>query len=139
MTELFDEADKAGVMVEYTRLPLNESMSVADPDGDFVLLDYSLIHSGSREKVHLAHELGHCITGSFYNPYTPYDIRKKHENRADKWAIEELIPEDDLEKVVENGITDAWELAEHFDVPIEFMRKTICWYTHGNLAVDLFL
>jgi len=36
------------------------------------------------------------------------------------------------------GCTDLWMLAEHFGVTEGFMRKVVCWYTHGNLAADLY-
>ena len=36
----------------------------------------------------LAHELGHCCTGSFYNQWATADCRRRHENVADKWAIQ---------------------------------------------------
>ena len=30
------------------------------------------------------------------------------------------------------------ELAEHFQVSEEFIRKAVCLYTHGNLAAELY-
>ena len=39
-----------------------------------------------EDVVAIFHEIGHCETGSFYNPYSPFEVRKKHENRADEWA-----------------------------------------------------
>lgn len=136
MDELFREAENAGITVEYCRVPLNESLSVQDDGGDFILMDYSLIEAGAEERVHLAHEIGHCKTGSFYNPRAKYDIRKRHENRADKWAIEHTIPQERLTRAVEDGLSEPWELAEYFDVTEDFIRKAVCWYEHGTLAVE---
>ena len=80
-----------------------------------------------------------CISfRSFYNEYAACDIRKKHENRADKRAIELRLSADDLDQAVADGHTDLWDLAEHFGVTEEFMRKAVCWYTHGNLATELY-
>lgn len=31
---------------------------------------------------------------------------------------------------------EPWQLAEYFDVTEELIRKAICWYKHGNMAVD---
>ena len=136
MNEMFRIAANAGIRVEYCRLPLNESVSAPDPDGDFILMDYSLLRASKRERVHMAHELGHCSTGSFYNRHTPFDVRQCHENRADKWAIKKLIPKDELNEAVSNGITEPWELAEYFNVTEDFMKKAVCYYTNGNLAAD---
>jgi len=38
------------------------------------------------ELYQLAHELGHCECGAFYNRYSPFDLVGKHERRADCWA-----------------------------------------------------
>ena len=135
--DLFQLATEKGITIEYCNIPLNESMSVQDDDGDFVLMDYSLINDGANEIVHLGHELGHSMTGSFYNVYAPLDVRQKHENRADKWAIERLVPKEELDLAVKSGHTEIWDLAEMFNVTEPFMRKAAWWYTHGNMAVEM--
>lgn len=136
MDKLFRDAESASVTVEYCHVPLNESLSVQDDGGDFILMDYSLVEKGAAERVHLAHELGHCLTGSFYNSYAAADVRQRHENRADKWAICRLISPDALDCAVAAGHTELWDLAEIFNVTEDFMRKAVCWYQHGNLAVE---
>ena len=86
----------------------------------------------------LAHEMGHIETNSFYNVHSPLDVRQKHENRANKWAIKQLITEEELDEAVANGHTEVWDLADYFDVTEEFMRKAVCLYTYGNLATELY-
>lgn len=135
MKSLFEEADSLGIKVIYRSIPINKSMALENN----VCLDYSLLWRGADERVHLAHELGHCATGSFYNRYTPFDIRQKHENRADKWAIKKLISREALNDAVSRGNTTLWELAEYFGVTNDFMRKAICLYEHENLADQMFL
>ena len=138
MTELFRTAREANVQVEYCRLPLNKSMSAAVDGDDYILMDYSLLWADAEEKEHLAHELGHCLTGSFCNPYAAHDIRQKHENRADKWAIKKLLPFDEMKAAMQKGYTKPWELAEYFGVTEVFMRKALCLYAKGNLAVEYY-
>ena len=91
-----------------------------------------------QERVHLGHELGHCVTGSFYNRYAAVDCRQRHENQANRWAIQTLIPVDALDEAVAQGCTEIWELAERFGVTEDFMRKAVCLYVHGNLATELY-
>ena len=79
--------------------------------------------SSKEERVHLAHELGHCETGAFYNPYAKADIRRKHERRADKWAIKQLISKKEWNAALRDGIVEVWDLAEFFDVTEDFIRK----------------
>ena len=114
------------------------SMSVTDGIHCAIMMDPSKLQAEAEQRQTLAHELGHCVTGSFYNRYAKLDLRQKHENRADKWAIEQLIPADALAQAVASGHTELWGLAEYFGVTEAFMKKALCWYHHGNLASELY-
>ena len=93
---------------------------------------------GEAKRTKLSHELGHCMKGAFYNAYSNFDCRQKHENRADKWAVRDLISADSLDDAVAAGHTEIWDLAEFFGVTEPFMRKAVCYYVHGNLATELY-
>ena len=139
LKSLYRLAEKRNIEIIYLPLPETVSMSI-EPQEDtyYIGMDNSLSGTIAQERTHLAHELGHCITGSFYNRYTAHDVRQRHENRADKWAIRKLIPSDDLDRAVAEGHTELWDLADFFGVPEEFMKKAVCLYTHGNLATELY-
>lgn len=104
-------------------LPVTESISMPVGDKCCIGIDYSRIHSTAEEKEKVAHELGHCMKGAFYNKHSKHDIVSRHEYRADKWACEQLIPKDEMEHALQRGITEVWELAEHFDVPERVVRR----------------
>ncbi len=136
---LYDLAKQQNIEVLSFPLPGNESMSVMLEDGRcFVGMDESVRDGGVQERVHLSHELGHCITGSFYNRYAAIDYRQRHENRANKWAIQALIPVEELDDAIAEGCTEIWELAERFQVTEAFVRKAVCLYVHGNVAEELY-
>lgn len=136
LLELYRTAEREGIEVDCFDLERRESLSIMDEDGDcYIAIDPLKLTSAKDEKVKLAHEMGHCVTGSFYNRFAACDVRQRHENRADKWAIQKLIPPEDLEHAIEEGYTEIWELAEYFDVTEEFMRKAMCWYKYGTLDI----
>ena len=133
--DLYRYAESRGIDVNWFPLKATPSLSVQLPDGSCAIaMDPWWMGTLARETVSLAHELGHCETGSFYNPNTGFDLRQRHENRANKWAIRKLIQPADLEQAVANGYHEIWQLAEYFGVTEDFMRSAICLYTHGNLA-----
>ena len=43
-------------------------------------------------------------------------------------AIQRLIPEEELDAAVGSGLTEAWELAEHFQVTEPFLRRAVAYY-----------
>lgn len=137
---LYDYAERHGVQVDWFGLAATPSLSVQFPDGSCAIaIDPWQMGTLEEETVCLAHELGHCQTGSFYDPRTRFDVRQRHENRADKWAIERLVSADDLDQAVADGCCEMWQLAERFGVTEQFMRKIVCWHTHGNLAVEYYM
>lgn len=136
---LYDLAKQQNIEVLPCSIPQTESMSVMLEDGRcFVGMDDSIRDGGVQERVHLSHELGHCVTGSFYNIHAAIDHRQRHENRANKWAIQTLIPVEELDDAIAEGCTEVWELAERFQVTEAFIRKAVCFYVHGNLAEELY-
>ncbi len=137
LLDLYREAEEYGIEIDWFSMEQAPSLSVTLPDERMcIALDPWKLDSIAFETTALAHELGHCCTGSFYNLYAACDIRQKHENRADKWAIEHLIGRDAFWNAVRNGKTEIWELADFFGVTEDFMRRAACWYQNGNLAVE---
>ena len=136
---LYTFAEQQNIPVYAFPLPNTGSMSIMDEQGRCCIgMDEGVRDGGVEERVHLSHELGHCVTGSFYNRYAAVDCRRRHENDANKWAIQTLIPVDDLDRAVAEGCTEVWELAERFGVTESLMRKAVCLYVHGNVAQELY-
>lgn len=139
LPELYGLAEKQNIPILRYPLPENGSMSLQLSGGaQFIGMDDCVADGGAQERVHLSHELGHCLTGSFYSVYTAVDCRQRHENRADKWAVRKLIPVEQLDDAVAEGCTELWELADRFGVTEDLMRKAVCLYVHGNLAAELY-
>ena len=139
ISALYDFAKQQNIEVIPFPLPESDSMSLMTETGDcFIGIDPVIQNGGVQERVHLGHEIGHCVTGSFYNQYAAIDCRQRHENRADKWAIQHLIPVDALDDAVAHGYVEFWELAERFGVTEDFAKKAVCYYVHGNVCTDLY-
>ena len=136
---LYDLAEQENIEVIRFPMAINGSMSIMDDNGAcYIGMDDAVRDGSTQERVHLIHELGHCVTGSFYNRYATVDSRQRHENRADKWAVKKLIPVEALDDAIAEGCTEVWELAERFGVTEEFVRKAVCYHVHGNLAAELY-
>ena len=139
LPELYAQASQQNIPVLRHPMPQCGSMSLMLPDGScFIGMDDRVTAGGTQERVHLSHELGHCLTGSCYNIYAAAALRARHENRADKWAIRRLIPVSDLDDAIAAGHTELWDLADYFGVTETFLKKAICLYVHGNTASELY-
>lgn len=125
--KLYDLADKNNIKIINFKLRHTKSTSVTDGEQCCIGIDEKAIETQSELRVHMAHELGHCMTGSFYNVYSPIDQRGKHEYRADKWAVTNLIDKELFIEQLKKGLTQ-WELAEFFDVTEELIIKAHHYY-----------
>lgn len=124
--DLYGIAERRGHVVVCESLTETPSFSLQTNKRCYIAIDQRLNVQQEREA--LAHELGHCEYGGFYNRYSRYDIRAKAERRADKWAFARLVPYGRLMQAVRHGVTEVWDLAELFDVSCEFMHRAIAYY-----------
>lgn len=134
LIELYQLAEKQGHDIYWYSAPNIEAISVMDSmDGSCAIaLNPYKIESTADEKYKLAHELGHCECGAFYNRYSPVDLIGKHEHRADKWAIKKLLPKQELIQAFKNG-NYLWEVAEMFEAPEELVKKAMEYYHNEEL------
>lgn len=139
LKELYRIAQQQNITVDLFPLEKREALSLMEPSGEcYIAIDPLKLTGQTDERNKLAHELGHCCTGAFYNQYSRYNCRKRQENRADRWAIQQLIPAEDLDEAIALGCSEIWQLAEHFQVSEDFIRKAVCYHVHGNLATELY-
>jgi len=129
----YDLAEQQGIKVLSHDIAGLEAASVVAKNGKCgIAIDPFLLISTQDEKMKLYHELGHCLTGSFYYADSPQVVKGKCEARAWSWAFKQLVPYDELMAAVHDGYTETWELAECFDVPEWMVVKAISYYQDGN-------
>lgn len=135
LINLYDLANDNNIKVyDYRMTNLDmDAISIKTPYAIGVFLDYNQIDSIAKEKYLLGHELGHCITGAMHKIRSRFELKKRNEYRADRWAVHQLIPFDELSKAVNKGIVESWELAEYFNVPEDFIRTAYEHYKKEGL------
>lgn len=124
---LYEFADEKEIDVICYPLPASESCAFEHDGKCYIGMDPHLI--GSKELEHLAHELGHCVYGGFYNRYSDCDVVEKAERRADKWAFHKLCP---LEKL-RAAVGDPWDIADELGVSLEFLTKAWNFYADAGV------
>lgn len=130
LTNLYKEADRRGIDVLCAETGTVKSMSIlADSGCCYIGINPYMLSSNADETVCLAHELGHCAKGAFYNRYSPLDDRRRHERRAITWAIKKLVPKDELIELYSTGTVDNSEVSEHFGITEEFLQQVLEYYS----------
>lgn len=128
--QLYQYAEEHNVDVDWCLLSMAESLSILLDDGTCAIaLDPTKFSSSADATWKLSHELGHCMTGSFYSRYAPLDERGRNEAKANRWAIKTLLPFEEMRAAMEAGYTERWELAEYFEVTEDMIQQAVDYYT----------
>lgn len=135
--KLIDYAQRRGCEVYEHPLPETSSVSVKIGEGHFIGIDRDRLERESERSVRIAHELGHCETDSFYCMYSPLLTRERLERRANVWAIEHTVDREKLDALIREGVREVWELAERFEVTVEFMAAALEYYKNGEVYLDI--
>ena len=138
LNDLYTYADNCGYHIDCFDLHHVECMSLTSDGEYYIAINPFALTSYAEEKVKLAHEVGHCETHAFYDQHTSPLVRSRCETKAVKWAIKKLIPKDELIEEYKHGTETAYELAEHFGVPVDFMQTAIEFYCNTRLGVGTY-
>lgn len=138
LLSMYDHLVKQGVYL-FTWDLGDKKATTLEMGGDYaIFVDFDNIETLREETVVVYHEAGHIMTGATHKVSSPYDLVEKHEVKAWKYAVTHLISAEELDRAVADGHTELDDLADHFGVTADFMRKAVCYYTYGNLATDLY-
>lgn len=133
--QIYREAEEQGIQVHFLKLEALCALSVPGHIG----IDPEKCPTTADESTVAAHELGHGCTGAYYTAGSSTQERQRSENMAERYAIRRYLPREALLRAIRSGMTEYWQLAEHFGFTEEFVRKAVCLYFCGNLADEQFL
>lgn len=140
LTCLYAEMQEKGITIEDYPQQRTKGTTLHNADGYGVFINTQAMETTAEEITVLAHEYGHCETGTTHAVCSSVDLVEKHENKADKWAARRLIPLEEYEEAIAKGYTEVWQLAEYFDVTEDFIRRTDYLYRcegwQGNDIAD---
>ena len=132
---IYREAEEQGIQVHFLRFEELSAVSVPGHIG----IDPAKYPTTAEEATAAAHELGHGCTGAFYAAGDSDEERRRCENMAERYAILHYLPREALLRAMRGGLTEPWQLAEHFGFTESFIRKAVCLYRFGNLADGQFM
>ena len=94
-----------------------------------IFLDFSKIRSTRLLRGVCYHELGHAATGALHKVDSPYELVERSEYRANRWAAQHYLNEEDFRDAFRDGCTELWQLAEYFDLPERDVEKALTYWT----------
>ena len=129
---LYNIAEKSGINVSFFPLKEDKGLYIELDGKEYIALSDSC--SPADEKIVLAHELGHCLTGGGYDLSSGSLMRVRLEKMAERWAIERLVPLCELKTAIKQGDEAISDLAVRFGVTEGFMSKVFRHYAEIKSA-----
>lgn len=94
-----------------------------------VFVDYNKIETLEDEFNVVAHEYGHCASGTTHKLDSPFDFISRNEYRANRCAVHKFLPFEKYKEACDYGCYEFWEFAEYLDLPEKFVRLAYEVYT----------
>lgn len=131
LNDVYHDLDELDVLI--FPCVTRKNISISSQDG-YIGIDETKIPTNAELCTALMHEAGHFVSGAFYLPYSSFILREQAEYRANKAAILRYLPRAAIFDCMLHGITELWQLAEHFDVTEDFMREALEYYREQELS-----
>ena len=120
-------------MIDKTNLKNNKALSVKIGRDEYIGIDFDVADNSAEERTLLAHEIGHCMTGTFYDVNASETDRRKAERKAAKWSVTHCVPKSDLIRMICRGYSRD-EIAELFGVSEELIEQAYTFYFDYGIA-----
>lgn len=131
LAQLYAVAAERGIEIDH--FPLRVLRAVSFPEG-WIAIDRQKFASDVELKCALAHEIGHCVTGSFYGVDASVRVKALCERLANRFAAELLVPLSQLKNLLHRGILLNRLLTQIFDVTLAFIDMALELYEQELLA-----
>lgn len=121
-------------VIDCIHSPQNTPTTLIALEGSFtVFLNVALQLTNDEIKTALCHEYGHIKTGCTHKLMSEHDLISQHEYKANSYAFQTLISEQDLYDCYENGIREPHAIAEALELPEEFVHEAYEYHmTHSE-------
>lgn len=133
LTYLYNRIAENNIALFDYRIPKHKGATLEIEQQYAIFINYENINTLYDEFNCVAHEYGHCMSGSTHKLMSKFDLIEKHEHQAEKQAITDLLPEEDLQAAINAGCRELWHFSEFLDMPPEFIEKAIRLYKSKNL------
>ena len=96
----------------------------------FIIYDKTKIRNSYEKKQILIEELSHYYYNATYNFNSDLQFINKQEYKAKMESYNLLIPFDKLQLLMQNNSITLYDLADYFEVTVEYMQNAIEFYTN---------
>ena len=134
LNKLYEIADRENIAIYEWDIDDSNGIYLNYDKIHAIALNPKVLETSVEKKCTLAEELGHYYMDASYHPlYSDSTYISKQEFKAKKWTYNVLISLEELKKAVSKGITLVEELADYFEVTVQYMENCLRYYKSKGL------
>lgn len=129
LIQVYNQIDNDNIKVFDYKIPFRCPAVTIEIDGNYgIFVDYGQIDTEDDEFMTMAHEWGHCKTGTTHPIGIDDVIIRKHEYKANRQAVLTFLPFNRLLDAFRSGCKFPFEIAEHLELPENFITMALEHY-----------
>ena len=133
LTEIYKKINDSNIKVFSYNIPETKAATLEIEKTYGIFINYNEIENSNEEFMVLAHEYGHCKSGSTHKLGSKYELISRHEYRANRKAVLEFLPIELLKDAIKNGCKLSYEFAEYLNLPEKFILLALKHYKAMNV------
>ena len=112
--------------IEFFDKNLNASPATIEINGNFsIFADRRRFETQDEYFCALAHEYGHCQTGTTHRLQSTLFTKGYCENAANKYLVHKYVPLEDLDEAARNGNYEIFDIADYLALPPQMIVLAI--------------
>lgn len=132
LADFYDYCKESGVQViPFAGIP-HPGATIRDGSRYAIFLDFTQIPSTRLLRGVCCHEMSHVATGALHRVSSPYEPVERSEYRANRYAAETFFTEEAFRQAFQAGYTEAWQLAEYFDMPQADVERALRYWVEAR-------
>lgn len=133
LNQVYEKVNKSGIDIFLHDYNCIKAVTIEVDKNYAIFINKNLIEDSDDEFCVLAHEYGHCKSGSTHKLHSKYDLICRHEYRANRKAILDFLPIERIEEAIDYGCKTPYEFSVYLDVPERFVKTAIEHYNAMGL------
>mgnify|MGYP006925904836 CR=1 FL=1 len=129
LSDLYSYAQEEHIGIYAYPIEFRAAVSMRDGPRRATFFDFAKLTTTADICWAAAHENGHHHMGAYHKVDSPYQVWGQAEYRANHWAFEHYLSPAQLLEAFEAGYTEAWQIAEWFNLPEDAVKKALHYWT----------
>lgn len=125
LEDVYKKIDDEDIEIFTHRLKSCDAVTIEVEKEYGIFIDKARLKNSSDEFMALAHEYGHCESGTTHKLDSEFQSIGQHENRANRAAVYEFLPVEKIKDAFKHKYFDYWEIADYLDMPEPFIIMAI--------------